>query len=454
MSNAQDRLICTIDRMIALIDAKMAAQLDEILHHERLRRLEGSWRGLFWLARKIRPRGKVKLQVLNVSWIQICRDFERVLDIDQAELFKKIYSGEFGMAGGDFYGLLVVDHEVCHQPGEGRPTDDIAALKGLAATAAAAFAPMVVNAAPALLDVADFTGLSGLADPAAMLTGTDYQRWNSLRDRDDSRFLAIALPRTLARVPWVDDPAHPAGFPYRETAARPEHRVWSGAGFAIAACVIRSAVTYAWPADMRGYEADRVAGGVIDDLPVQQFSTDMPGHSERPPLEVMLSETQEHSLVAAGLLPVSSLPGGPYGLIGAAPSLQRASTAYGGPAGRDANANAALSAQFNSIICVARFAHYIKIISRGLIGSGKPARQIQDELQNWLRQYSASGGSASAETLAKYPLRGASTVSITETPGRPGVFSCVIQLQPHYQLDNTGTSFRLTTELAARGARV
>ena len=38
-----------LDRDIAAIDAMLSEQLDAILHHARLRRLEGTWRGLAWL---------------------------------------------------------------------------------------------------------------------------------------------------------------------------------------------------------------------------------------------------------------------------------------------------------------------------------------------------------------------------------------------------------------------
>jgi type VI secretion system protein ImpD/type VI secretion system protein ImpC len=40
-------------------------------------------------------------------------------------------------------------------------------------------------------------------------------------------------------------------------------------------------------------------------------------------------------------------------------------------------------------------------------------------------------------------------VEVRERPGRPGSFGCTIMLQPHYQLDEVGASFRLVTDLVA-----
>ena len=89
-------------------------------------------------------------------------------------------------------GLLVADHAVRHhRPGPRLPDDDKAVLEHLMANVgAAAFAPVVVGAAPALLDVESFAELGPIADPAACLADPDHARWRGLRDRLDSRFLA------------------------------------------------------------------------------------------------------------------------------------------------------------------------------------------------------------------------------------------------------------------------
>ncbi|OZH52232.1 hypothetical protein AFK68_25755 [Hydrocoleum sp. CS-953] len=57
---------------------------------------------------------------------------------------------------------------------------------------------------------------------------------------------------------------------------------------------------------------------------------------------------------------------------------------------------------------------------------------------------------ASPEQKAKYPLR-EGQVSVRETPGRPGVYACTVHLQPHAQLDQVISSFKLVTELSSVG---
>jgi type VI secretion system protein ImpD/type VI secretion system protein ImpC len=242
------------------------------------------------------------------------------------------------------------------------------------------------------------------------------------------------------------------GFRYRETAVSVEDKVWSGAGFMIAACVIRAFDAFAWPADIRGYDIDRLGGGIVEDLPEPHFSIDPPGGAERPAQEILLTDHQERALVAAGLLPIGSLPYGGQALVGATRSLQVPNTSYIGMSAAAASANAKLSAQFNTMICVSRFAHYLKVMGRDMVGAFKTAPEIQKKLQDWLMRYATASTTGGAETMAKYPLRGAA-VTITENPAKPGVYGCVIQLQPHYQLDDIAASFRLMTEIAAPGVR-
>jgi EvpB/VC_A0108, tail sheath N-terminal domain len=145
-----------LDRDIAAIDRLISDQLDAVLHHPRMQALEGRWRGLAWLIGGIDPAARVKVKLLSITWAELCRDLERAAEFDQSHLFRKVYEEEFGSPGGEPYGLLVVDHEVRHRPGPGHPTDDVSALAQIAGVAAAAFAPTVIGASPALFGVDRF----------------------------------------------------------------------------------------------------------------------------------------------------------------------------------------------------------------------------------------------------------------------------------------------------------
>jgi type VI secretion system protein ImpD/type VI secretion system protein ImpC len=443
-------LRAAVDRDIVALDEMIGAQLDAVLHHPRMRRLEGSWRGLHWLVERLPPvGGRVRLKMLHARWIEVCRDIERALEFDQSHLFRKIHEEQFGTAGGEPFGLMACDYEVRHRPGAAHPTDDVGALSGLAGIAAASFSPMILGAAPELLGLQSFADITPSFDPAGVLQGVDHQRWRQSCIREDLRFIGVALPRVLGRAPWVDDGSRADRFRFRHASPGPGERVWTSPVYGFAAAAVRAFDRYSWPADVRGAGlSDEAGGGVLDDLPFERFHSDVRGEAPaRAPLEVALSDEQENRISDAGLIPLSALDGLPEACFGALPSLHRPprmATAV-------ADANQRMSAQLNTLLCVSRFAHCVKLMGRDMTGSFLDPDEVQVRLQKWLSGFIGGAGLASVESTARYPLLEAQ-VEVRERRGSPGVYNCTVHLKPHHQLDEVGASFRLVTEFSQRNA--
>lgn len=442
-----------LDRDIARLDGLIGAQLDAILHHPRLQRLEGSWRGLAWMVEGFDAGARLKTRLLSVSWHEIETDAARASEFDQSALFRLIYENEFGMAGGEPFGLLVMDHEVRHRPeqrglADAAPADDISALAALAAVAAAAFAPVVVAASPALLGVDRFEDLALSYEVAAPLADAEHARWRDLAARDDARFVCVTLPRVLARPPWTYDPARPDRLFYEEYAPSARHRVWTVACYAFAAAVGRAQATFNWPADVRGVATDRVGGGLALDLPQEPFVLGAVTEWPRPPLELVLTDSQERDLVMGGLMPLNALPYG-EAAFASVHSLQSLPPDAAGRGPTPAAANARLSAQISTMLCVSRFAHTLKVMGRELTGSFQTAPEIERRLQRWLSDYTNANQNADPDARARHPLI-SSRVEVHELRERPGAFGCVIHLQPFYQLDDVSASIRLVTGFGAR----
>jgi type VI secretion system ImpC/EvpB family protein len=275
------------------------------------------------------------------------------------------------------------------------------------------------------------------------LRNADHARWRSLGARADMRFIGIALPRMLARVPWPDDGTRDDGFRYAEYAPAPEQRVWFNAGYAFGAVVARAFANFAWPADVRGVETDRVGGGLVQDVPLDTFTTDEDEVWTRVGLEIVWNDRQERELLSAGLIPLAAIPNSNELIFGAVRSISTAARFSGSAA---ANANARISSQINSILCASRFAHHVKMMGRHMVGSFRQADEIERQLQAWLTRYVNGNLSAGGESRARHPLA-AAQVEVREHVGKPGSFGCVIRLQPHYQLDDVTATFQLVTDI-------
>ena len=240
----------------------------------------------------------------------------------------------------------------------------------------------------------------------------------------------------------------PMAFAMKSTRRTGEHRVWMSAGYAFAAVVARAFAQFAWPADVRGVETDRVGGGLVTNLPLEPFRTDPDNVWVRCPVEMVLNDRQERSLLEAGLMPVSSVPYSEDLVFGSVRSLL-APQRHLGPTANAADANSRLSTQINSILCASRFAHHLKMKGRHMVGSFKTASEIEQFLQAWLTQYCNSNLASGGDSRARYPLV-AGRVSVNEMPGKPGSFGCIVHLQPHYQLDDISAAFQLVTDLTGR----
>lgn len=442
----RDGVIAALDRDIAALDELIGRQLDAVLHSPRFQKVEAAWRGVAYLTEQCGERDEnVIIRILDARWEELCRDFDRTGDFEQTQLFDKLYNQEFGMPGGRPFGLLIVDERICHRRIEGRPTDDVGALRILSQVASASFAPVVVGAHPALFGLDDFAQLGQPIDFTTAFQTTEYQRWLAFQDSDEARYVGVVLPAILLRPVYGDDGARRDHFRYREGADGLHHDdyLWGNGAYAFGGVVIRAYRNYGWFADIRGSRVDTEDGGMVTGLPAPAFATDLWPAARRRPIEAEIPDGQEQVLANLGFIAMSPCRSSPHLLFLGNQSVHRQSEYKG-----VANVNARLGTMLQYILCVCRFSHYIKVIARDRLGGFTTAEQLETYLGNWLRNYSIGNDDASAEQKARYPLR-ASSVLIKDVVGKPGALSCVFHLQPHFQLDQTVSGLRLQTELAA-----
>lgn len=434
-----------LNRDVARIDAVLNRQVNCIIHHPRFQKLEASWCGLRYLVNQVDEESNAKVRVLNVGWQALARDFDKAIEFDQSQLFRKIYNEEFGISGGEPVSVLLGDYEVRPRPEADHPIDDIATLQSLSQVAAAAFCPFITSAHPAMFGLNQFGELQRPMNLERIFQQPEYLKWRRLRESDDSRFLGLAMPRVLMRVPYENSTPRADGFSFREDVAAPDasRYLWGNAVYAYGAVLLRAFAQSHWLADVRGVRRDLEEGGLVTGLPVHSFSTERKGITPKYSTDVSISDAQEHELSDLGFLPLCPCKDSEFSAFYSSSSIQRPQT-YDR---RDATANAKVSAMLQYMLCASRVAHYLKVIGREKVGSFYEAEQCQDFINSWLQQYVTQDDDAEADVKAMFPLREAQ-VQVREQPGKPGCYFCVIQLQPHYQLDEMATSIQLTTELA------
>ncbi|SHO67178.1 type VI secretion system protein ImpD [Pseudoxanthobacter soli DSM 19599] len=438
-------LALAIDRDIARLDALITDQLNAVIHHRRFLALEASWRGLRYLCSCAASASGVVVRAINASWAEIARDFSHATDFDRSALFHKVYTEEYGMPGGRPFGVLLCDYEIRHRLTPTHTVDDVAVLTGLAGVAAAAFAPTVLGASPELLGLEAFSELDRVRSVRQLFTGEEYRRYDRVRNLEDARFLGVVLPRVLMREPYSDADLRNMPFRYREDVdgLDASELCWGNAVYAFGEVLIRSYDLHGWFADICGSRRDEVDNGLVIGVPGPSVESDAPGVVRRFGCELAIPAHTEQDLSLLGLMNVNVCKDTSYLVFRTGASIQSVPR-YDRPG---AEVNARLSAMLRYILCVSRFAHYIKVQIRDRVGSFTTAEACESALQTWLHGYCLGNDDASMEMKARFPLR-EGRVEVRDIPGRPGAFACVLQLQPHFQLDQIFTTFKLVTDSA------
>jgi type VI secretion system protein ImpD len=439
----KDRIVRMLNRDVARIDAVLTRQVNVILHHPRFQKLEASWRGLQYLVESLEPGVNMHVRVLDADWRTMLRDLDKAIEFDQSQLFKRVYSEEFGNPGGEPYAVLLGDYEV--RPGitPGCPIDDLQAVRHLSQVAAAAFAPFVAGVHPTMFGLDSFTELQRPMDLAAIFRQTDYTRWRSLRQTEDARFVGLVMPHILLRAPYDDRQKRVSGFRFKEATSSRDDYLWGNAVYAFGAVLARAFAQSGWLADIRGVRQDLEEGGLVTGLPAVPFGTDRIHAATKCSTDVVISDTLEKDLAELGFISLCHCKYTEFSAFYSNPSIQD-------PKAYDrevATANARLSAMLQYILCVSRLAHYLKVMGRDKVGSFIESQDCETFLNTWLQKYITQDDEATSDMKARFPLRDASA-QVRELPGKPGSYGCVIHLQPHYQLDGMISAVRLTTELA------
>jgi type VI secretion system protein ImpC len=436
----KDDVLDTIEEMIARLDEKLTAQVNEIIHAPEFQQIESAWRGLHYLCFNSETDAELKIRVMNVSKSELYRNLRLYPGArwDQSPLFKKIYEQEFGQLGGEPYGCLIGDYYFSHLP------TDIQLLRDISKVAGAAHCPFFAGADPTLMGMDSWTELMNPRDLGKVFDTPEYAAWKGLRDQDDSRYVGLCMPRVLSRLPYgaKSEPVEEFAFEEETDAHKGDKYAWMNASYAMAVNINRAYKEYGWCTRIRGVQS----GGEVINLPTHTFPTDDGGVDLKCPTEIAISDRREHELAKAGLIPIIHRKNTDKAAFIGAQSVYKPKK-YEGKNGVEATAADNLSARLPYMFAVCRFAHYLKCMVRDKIGSMKEKDDLQKWLQDWITQYVDGDPRHSSEgTKARKPLADAK-VEIFENEENPGYYSAKFFLRPHYQLEGVDIGMSLVSRV-------
>ncbi|KEY58755.1 type VI secretion system contractile sheath large subunit [Serratia sp. DD3] len=427
----------TIQALIAEIDDKLSRQINKIIHNDKFQQLESAWQGLHYLVNNTETDEMLKIRFISISKRELGRTLKRYKGVgwDQSPLFKRIYEQEYGQFGGEPFGCLVGDYYFDHSP------QDVELLGEMAKIGAASHCPFITGASPSVMQMGSWQELGNPRDLTKIFQNTEYAPWRSLRESEDSRYIGLAMPRFLARLPYgiQTNPVDAFNFEEETDSANHQNYTWTNAAYAMATNINHSFKEYGWCTAIRGVES----GGAVADLPCHTFPSDDGGVDMKCPTEIAISDRREAELAKNGFMPLIHRKKSDFAAFIGAQSLQKPAE-YHDP---DATANAQLAARLPYLFACCRFAHYLKCIVRDKIGSFHERGDMELWLNNWIMNYvDGDPANSSQETKARKPLA-AAEVQVQEIEDSPGYYSAKFFLRPHYQLEGLTVSLRLVSKL-------
>ncbi|MFV8809242.1 type VI secretion system contractile sheath large subunit [Yersinia enterocolitica] len=429
-------LVGSIEARIAAIDALLSAQVSNIIQAPAFQKMESSWRGLHKLVQSSTTEN-TKVRLFNCTKKELVRDFKSASDFDQSSLFKNIYESEYGTFGGEPFSAFVGDFEFDAMP------EDIQLLEQISHVAAAAHAPFLTAASSGMFAMNSFSEMPRPRDLGKLFDTSDYIRWKSFRQTDDSRYVGLTLPRVIGRLPYGAKTAPIEMFNFEENIDEEkggDSYLWVNAAYELAGRIVEAFEEHGWSAAIRGVEG----GGLVKALPTYNYISQTGERVMQCPTEVAISDRREKELADLGFIPLVYCKGTDYAAFFAVQSANKPRKYTS----ELANANARLSSQLQYILTTSRFAHYLKVIVRDKVGSFMSKSDCQHFLQNWINQYVVGSDDAGPIIKASHPLREA-TIEVVDVPGAPGHYRAVAYLKPHFQLEGLSMSLRLVAELPA-----
>jgi type VI secretion system protein ImpC len=237
-----------------------------ILHHPRLQAIEAAWRAAFLLIRGLDTDTDLQVYLLDITLPELVSEMAAV----QKELRKK---GPWGLIAGNYtFAQTELDAQV---------------LRRLAMLGSSVGAPFVAE--------------------AQLPRESTEQAWTDLRNSPEARWIGLALPRFLLRLPYGKDTSAMEGFPFEEMPTS-EHGsyLWGNPSFLCAYLLGKSFLDQGW--GMTRIERR------LEGLPIHVYKEDGEPVA-KPCAEILMTEKEAEGLLEAGFMPVASLKNQPAAMV-------------------------------------------------------------------------------------------------------------------------------------------
>jgi type VI secretion system protein ImpD len=443
----QTAVIATkIRQLIASIDFLVREQLTVILEDSFFKDLLANWSCLHYLT-EIAQSDYTQIKLLDLKWQEISSLIDFDNELDGGALAKTILD-ELDLPGNDPLSLIIGSYNL-----DVTNKDNVDILSHIAKISAYNFVPFITGVTPEIFDLKDFSQITRL-NLAEIYKHKNFTHLTKLAEKIDSSFVGFTIPGVM--IPSLISKAQNTNYcPVIGSNIKDYRTILGNGAYAFAAVIINSFINTGWFLDItgtpRGEDSDSEEGfGIVPNLKAESFfANDYPYISHiflKYLTNFFISEHMEKELTDLGFIPICHVKDRHFAVFYSTNSLRNLH--FKELHGKDFEIGSALQ----YMLCVCRFAHYIKIIGRQKLGLYSNISEFLNYLNNWLLQYISSDVETPLHLKHKYPLLDA-RVEVIEDAFLRNNYVCTIYLKPHLMSMQISADIVLKTKITTSNSK-
>jgi type VI secretion system protein ImpC len=269
--------------------------MSALLHLPAFQALESAWRAVFFLVRNLETSSQLKVLLIDVSKEELARDIASSPDLRSTGTYRLLVEKTVGTPGAEPWAILAGNYTFDSS------REDAELLGRMAKVATAAGAPFITGASPRVLGCDSIADLPDRRKWKKQPTAEAGAAWKALRGLAEARYLGLALPRFLIRLPYGKDTDSTELFDFEEipdTAAHEDY-LWANPAYAATLLLAQTFAEQGW--ELRIGTLQEITG-----LPIHIYTEE--GESRTQPCaEVLMTQTAAEEMLEKGFMPLASL---------------------------------------------------------------------------------------------------------------------------------------------------
>lgn len=273
--------------LIQMADEAVSGSMRAILHHPAFQELESNWRSLYHLVREVETGPKLKIFLIDISRQELEADLALADDLRATAMHRVVVEQTVGTPGADPWAVIVGAYTF------GPTIEDLNLLGRLGLIARKTGAPLMASASHRLIGC---DSLASTPYPEDWKPGPEREGWDLIRSLPEARYIGLAIPRYLVRMPYGKSGERTERFAFEEMPDKPvhEHYLWGNSAFLCAALLAQNFTEFGW-----GMDGTEILS--VHRLPLHMYKED--GESKITPcMEACLTMTAMEAIGNQGLM--------------------------------------------------------------------------------------------------------------------------------------------------------